>query len=84
MQNAVVATTITIRDVPEVTRDELAGRAAVGGQSLQQYLLRHLIELAEKPDNASILARARERVRRTGKGLTAEQILEYKHDERRR
>jgi plasmid stability protein len=84
MQNAVVAVAITIRGVPDQTRDELAARAAASGTSLQQYLLRHLIELAEMPDNASILARARERVRRTGQGLTAEQILEYKNDERRR
>ncbi len=84
MQNAVMATTITIRGVPDETRDELAARAAAGGTSLQQFLLRHLIDLAEMPDNAGILARARERVRRTGQGLTAEQILDYKSDERRR
>ena len=84
MQDAVVAVAITIRGVPDQTRDELAARAAASGTSLQQYLLRHLIELAEMPDNAGILARARERVRRTGQGLTAEQILEDKSDERRR
>jgi hypothetical protein len=84
MQNAVMGITITIRDVPEETRDELAARASVSGKSLQQYLLRHLIDFAETPDNASILARARERVRRTGQGLTTEQILDYKNDERYR
>jgi plasmid stability protein len=75
-------TTMTIRDVPEETRDELATRAAVNGKSLQQYLLAHLIDFAGKPDNASIIARARERVRLTGQGLTTEQILDYKNDER--
>jgi plasmid stability protein len=43
---------ITIRDVPEDTRDELAARAAGSGRSLQEYLRHELIELARRPDAA--------------------------------
>jgi len=45
---------ITIRNVPEETRDELAARAARGGQSLQEYLRVQLIALAERPDNPAL------------------------------
>jgi plasmid stability protein len=67
---------ITIRNVPSDVRDELAARAARSGQSLQEYLLARLEVLAAKPDPADVIARARERVRRTGVGVTTEQILE--------
>jgi plasmid stability protein len=33
-----MSTSITIRDVPQKTRDELAARAALTGRSLQEYL----------------------------------------------
>jgi len=45
-----MAISITIRDVPEETRDELASRAALTGRSLQEYLRAQLVELARKPD----------------------------------
>jgi plasmid stability protein len=71
-----MATSITIRDVPEATRDELAARAARSGRSLQEFLRLELIELAERPDPSDVLARARERVARTGTTLSAATILE--------
>jgi plasmid stability protein len=67
---------ITIRDVPDQTRDQLAERAAATGRSLQQYLRAELIRLAERPDNHAIVMRAQGRVRQTGEGLTSAQILE--------
>jgi plasmid stability protein len=70
-----MATSITIRDVPEATRDELAARAARSGRSLQEFLRLELIELAERPDPADVIARARERVARTGTELPAATIL---------
>ncbi len=76
MQNAGVPS-ITIRDVPDTARDELAARAAASGRSLQQYLRGELIRLAEQPDNNAILERARERVRVTGEGLTSDQVLDF-------
>jgi plasmid stability protein len=67
---------ITIRDVPEETRDLLADRAAASGRSLQQYLRAELIRLAERPDNLAIVTRAQTRVRDSGEGLSSDQILE--------
>lgn len=67
---------ITIRDVPEATRDELAARARATGRSLQEYLLAELQKLAAKPSADEWLARVRERKRRTGSTLSREQILE--------
>ena len=75
LQNACMPA-ITIRDVPNETRDQLAERAAASGRSLQQYLRAELIRLAERPDNLAIVTRAQARVRQTGEGLTREQILE--------
>jgi antitoxin FitA len=74
LQNACMPA-ITIRDVPNETRDQLADRAAASGRSLQQYLRAELIRLAERPDNHAIVTRAQARVRQTGDGLTSEQIL---------
>ncbi len=75
LQNACMPA-ITIRDVPNETRDQLAERAAASGRSLQQYLRAELIRMAERPDNLAIVTRAQARVRQTGEGLTTEQILE--------
>ena len=50
-------TTITIRNVPDQARDELAARAASSGRSLQEYLRGELIELARRPDAATLMAR---------------------------
>jgi len=73
---------ITIRNVPTEVRNELAARAARSGQSLQEYLLATLVHLAGRPDVRTVIERARERVRRTGVGLTSEQILELLRPER--
>lgn len=75
LQNACMPA-ITVRDVPDDTRDLLAERAAASGRSLQQYLRAELIRLAERPDNLAIVTRAQDRVRQAGGGLNGEQILE--------
>lgn len=74
---------ITIRDVPDEARDELAARAAITGRSLQEYLRSELIELAQRPDPAALLARIRERKRRTGSELPADRILDHRDADRR-
>jgi antitoxin FitA len=66
---------ITIRNIPDETRDELAARAALAGQSLQEYLRAHLIEEAAHPTQAQIIARARERNRRLGTKLDVDALL---------
>ena len=68
-------TSITIRNVPESARDELAGRAAASGRSLQEYLRAHLIELAQRPDAAALLQHIRQRKQATGSTLNASTIL---------
>ena len=73
---------ITVRDVPDETRDELAARAAATGRSLQEYLRNELIELARRPDPAALLAQIRERKRLARSELPAEKILEHLAAER--
>jgi plasmid stability protein len=47
---------ITIRDVPDAVRDELAARAALQGKSMQEYLRTELERLAARPpaDSAAL------------------------------
>jgi plasmid stability protein len=73
---------ITIRDVPNEIRDELAARAARAGQSLQEYLSLTLREIAEKPDINTALAEIRVRARNFPPVTTAE-ILEAIHADRK-
>lgn len=74
---------ITIRDVPEQTRDELASRAARSGRSLQEYLRMQLVELARHSDPETLFARIHERKARTGTRLSSESILEHREADRR-
>lgn len=82
MQNGGM-TSITIRDVPDNVRDELAARARLSGRSLQEYLRLQLVGLASRPDPGVLIAEARERTKRTGSRLSAERILAHRdHDHR--
>jgi antitoxin FitA len=83
LQQATCMASVTIRDVPDDTRDELAARAARSGRSLQEYLRAKLIELARRPEPEVFLARVRERKRRTGSHLSAERILDHRDADRR-
>lgn len=74
---------ITIRDVPDDVRDELAARAARTGRSLQEYLRAELIEAARKPDLDTVVQRARERVGRAGTTLARDAILADLGEDRR-
>jgi antitoxin FitA len=75
-------TSITIRDVPPETRDELASRAALAGRSLQEYLRMLLIELARQPDVATVVERMRARRSHSASGLSSRQILGYLDSDR--
>jgi antitoxin FitA len=77
-----MAISITIRDVPQETRDELAARAATSGKSLQEYLRAELIALAQKPDPATFWARVREDKRLHGAELTPDMILRWRDEDR--
>ncbi|MGQ0625694.1 MAG: FitA-like ribbon-helix-helix domain-containing protein [Sporichthyaceae bacterium] len=66
---------VTVRDLPDEARDELAARAARSGRSLQAYLRMELIALTQRPDAEAFAASVRERKRRTGSTFPAEAIL---------
>ena len=74
---------ITIRNVPDEARDELAARAALSEGSLQEYLRRELIETASKPDLESVLERLGRRRRAGGSSLPVRSILSYPDQDRR-
>jgi antitoxin FitA len=74
---------ITIRNVPDDVRDVLASRATRSGRSLQEFLLRHLTELAERPSVEEVIARARDRAAATGIRLDPEEIVAARDADRR-
>jgi plasmid stability protein len=76
-------TSITIRDVPDETRDELAARAALTSRSLQEYLRSRLIELARQPEAETLIERIRARKSATGSTLSADEILSHLDEDRR-
>jgi plasmid stability protein len=66
---------ITVRNVPDEVRDELAARAARSGRSLQEYLLNQLIDMASRSSFDEEIARARARVAAAPRQLNAADIL---------
>ena len=74
---------ITVRDVPDSARDELAARAARSGRSLQEYLRKELIDLARRPDPAALAERIIERKRHTGTTIPAAKIVKHRDAGRR-
>ena len=81
-QNACMAS-ITIRDVPDDVRAELAARAARSHQSMQEYLKAALTDLTVRPERDEVLARIAHRVDRTGSSVSVDAILEAKDADRR-
>jgi plasmid stability protein len=73
---------ITIRNVPDEVRDELAARAARSGRSLQEYLAVQLAELASRPAVADAVDAARRRVRASGRVLDRATIVADRDAER--
>lgn len=76
-------TAITIRNVPEHVRAELAARAARSGRSLQEYLLGELADLAATPDPDDWIEQVRAHAREHGGILTIAEILADKDADRR-
>lgn len=74
---------ITIRNVPNAVKDELAERAALQGRSMQEFLRAELERLASRPPVEQLLARVRER-KKTGKTrLSPQEILAHRDADRR-
>ena len=80
---AAMSVAITVRDVPDEVRDELAARAARAGKSLQEYLRGMLVDSAARPPVDDVIARARARVAATGVRVDAESILAAGDTDRR-
>jgi plasmid stability protein len=76
-----MSVSITVRNVPDQVRNELASRAAANGWSMQEFLLYELIELSKRPDRAALLARIERRL--DGTTLTAAQLYDVSDKERR-
>jgi plasmid stability protein len=76
-------TRITIRDVPEKVRDELAARAALQGKSMQEYLRSELERLASRPSVRTWLEHVRERKRASQTRLSRGRILKGRDADRR-
>lgn len=74
---------ITIRNVPDLVRDELAERASRQGRSLQEYLWQQLERLAARPDPEVWLRRVRERKASSEVALPAAEILSMRDADRR-
>ena len=74
---------ITIRNVPDEVRDELAARAAAQGRSMQEFLRIELERLAARPSMETVLKRIRERVNTAGTRVSAEEILAHLDADRR-
>ena len=74
---------ITIRDVPENVRDELAARAALQGKSMQEYLRAELENLAARPSVDAWLHEVRKRKRASQTRVSIGQILKLRDADRR-
>lgn len=83
MQNACMPVSITIRDVPDEVRDELAARAAGAGRSLQEHLRMTLIEIAHRPTAEALVAQMRARKATTGTTIGSAEILRHRDEDRR-
>ena len=74
---------ITIRDVPEKVRDELAARAALQGKSMQEYLRMELERMAARPSVEAWLEQVRKRLRASQTRISTTQILKARDADRR-
>ena len=73
---------ITIRNVPEEVRDELASRAALKRQSMQEFLREALERMARVPSREVVLERARRRVEASDSRVTAADIVRMLEEDR--
>ena len=74
---------ITIRNVPEKVRDELASRAALQHQSMQEYLLAELERIASRPTADTWLKGVRERKAAAGTRIPARKIIAARNSDRK-
>lgn len=78
-----MAVQITIRDVPETVRDELAARAALQGQSMQSFLRGELGRMASRPTSSALMQEIRRRKTAMGTRVPAASILHARDADRK-
>ena len=78
-----MAVQITIRGVSEEVRDELAARAALKHQSMQEYLRCELEKLAGLSSLDAVLDKIRRRKEASNSAVTTAQILAERDADRR-
>lgn len=74
---------ITIRDVPEEVRDELASRAALQRKSMQEYLRGELERIASRPSLDTWLRTVRERKEASETRVAVSAIISARNADRR-
>jgi hypothetical protein len=83
MHYACMSVQITIRDVPEKIRDELAARAALQGKSMQEFLQAELRRLVARPSIESWLRQVRKRKKAAQSRVSVQEILDSRDADRR-
>jgi hypothetical protein len=83
MHYAGMSIQITIRDVPEKVRDELAARAALQGKSMQEFLHAELRRMVARPSIDVWLQQVRKRKRVAQSRVSGELILKNRDADRR-
>jgi antitoxin FitA len=74
---------ITIRNVAEKVRDELAARAASQGKSMQEFLRVELERMAERPSVDAWVRQVARRKRAAQTRVSSSQILKNRDADRR-
>jgi plasmid stability protein len=74
---------LTIRDVPEKVRDELAARAALQGKSMQEFLRTELERLASRPSLDAWSSALRDRKTSAGTRVPPSKILRARDADRK-
>ena len=74
---------ITIRNVPDEVRDELASRAALQGKSLQEFLRGELERIATRASMDKWLESVGQRKSVTKTRLSAKRLLQHRDADRR-
>ncbi|MXV99835.1 MAG: hypothetical protein F4X59_11640 [Holophagales bacterium] len=74
---------LTIRDVPDQVRDELAARAALQRKSMQEFLRGELEKIASRPSLEVWLQTVRERKDAAGTRVDTDTILRARDADRK-
>lgn len=74
---------LTIRDVPDQVRDELAVRAALQRKSMQEFLRGELEKIASRPSLEVWLQTVRERKAAAGSRVDTDTILQARDADRK-